>query len=470
MTTPLRPRAAASYAALLLLTACYGGQHNASVAGPGLLPDAATGRFAAGMRGGGSSNPITHVVIIFQENRSFDDMFQGYPGANTQSFGINSKGQTVALQPVSLANQYVVDHSSAAFFAACDGNPPGQNCKMDGFDLEHTFGGPANGQFVYVPHKDSKPYFDMAKQYVLGDNTFTSQLDESFVAHQYIIAAQASAAVDLPTTSEWGCGGGPTDTVQTLAKDRTYGPTRKPCFNHQTLGDELDNAGLTWRYYTTALSGASPRNCTQCSGPGSGSGSEGWSGYQAIRHIRYGPDWTKDVITPQSQFLTDIGNGTLANVTWITPTCVNSDHSACGGGTGPEWVTSLVNAIGTSSYWDSTAIFVMWDDWGGMYDHVAPPYEDYDGLGFRVPLIVISPYAKKHYVSHVQYETSSILRFAEDTFGLAQLAASDRRATSPAADCFDFSKPPRPFHQFATTHGRSFFLSQPPDHTPPDAQ
>ena len=75
---------------------------------------------------------------------------------------------------------------------------------------------------------------------------------------------------------------------------------------------------------------------------------------------------------------------------------------------------------------------MQWDDWGGLYDHVAPPYEDYDGLGFRVPLLVISPYAKKNYVSHVQYETASVLRFAEDLYGLTQMAAADTRANSPA--------------------------------------
>ena len=100
----------------------------------------------------------------------------------------------------------------------------------------------------------------------------------------------------------------------------------------------------------------------------------------------------------------------------------------CGGGYGPSWVAALVNTVGKSRYWNSTAIFVQWDDWGGLYDHVPPPFEDYDGLGFRVPLLVISPYAKPNYVSHVQYETASVLHFAEDLFGLGRLAAADRRA------------------------------------------
>ena len=105
-------------------------------------------------------------------------------------------------------------------------------------------------------------------------------------------------------------------------------------------------------------------------------------------------------------------------------------------GGGPAWVASVVNAIGESPYWRSTAIFIMWDDWGGWFDPVAPVYEDYDGLGFRVPLIIVSPYAKKGYVTHVQYETASVLRFIEDNFGLGRLAASDARANDPAGDAF----------------------------------
>ena len=148
--------------------------------------------------------------------------------------------------------------------------------------------------------------------------------------------------------------------------------------------------------------------------------------------------------------ITDVANGQLADVTWVTPSCKNSDHAACGSATGPEWVTDVVNAIGESRFWNSTVIFVMWDEWGGWYDHVKPPYVDYDGLGLRVPLLIISPYAKHGYISHVQYEHGSILRFIEDRFGLARLAASDTRANSPAADCFDFSQPPRPFKPFGT--------------------
>ena len=400
---------------------------------------------------------ITHMVYIVQENRSFDNLFQGYPGADTVSSGKESDGTTLKLQPVSLASHYDIDHSAEAMFLACDGSRklPGTDCKMDGFNREFAYGGPPNPQYVYVPHQDSKPYFDMAREWVVADRMFQSQLDESFVAHQYVIAAQAHSAVDLPF-GLWGCGGGFEDFIHVIHPGRRVYGKEKPCFDYQTLGDELDKAKLSWRFYTSRY-GA----------PSSGAGGY-WSGYQAVRHIYYGPDWLHDVISPQKQFLTDVPAGKLASFTWITPLCNDSDHVDCGGGYGPSWVAALVNTIGESKFWKSTAIFVQWDDWGGLYDHVPPPYEDYDGLGFRVPLLVISPYAKQNHVSHVQYETASVLRFAENLFGLGQLAAADARATSPAADCFDFHQQPRAFVPIKAPKNRRFFINQPGDYRVPD--
>jgi phospholipase C len=398
---------------------------------------------------------IKHVVIIIQENRSMDNLFQGYPGADTVAVGQNSAGQKIVLQPVSLATQYIIDHSSVAMFAACNGTGalPGTKCRMNGFDREETMFGPPNPEYVYVPHRESKPYFDMAHEWVLADRMFQSQIDESFAAHQYLIAAQAQKSVNLPAL-DWGCDGTPGDTVETLTEKRTYGPTQKPCFDYTTLADELDAAGLSWHFYTSVIDAAD--------------GGGVWSGFQAVRHIRYGPDWAEDVLTPQSRFISDVANGTLSNVTWITPVCENSDHVNCGGGFGPSWVTSLVNAVGKSRFWKSTAIFVVWDDWGGLYDHVPPPHLDYDGLGFRVPLLMISPYAKSNFVSHVQYEHGSILKFAEDIFGLARLGASDSRANSPATDAFDFTQAPRAFVPIKAPKEQQFFLVQPADGRPPD--
>jgi phospholipase C len=391
---------------------------------------------------------IRHIVYIVQENRSFDNLFQGYPGADTVSSGKNSKGKSIALVPVSLARTYLLDHSAQAMFADCNGTGklPGTDCRMNGFDQEFYFHVKhlKNPMYVYVPHDESKPYFAMAHEWVLADKMFQSQLDESFTAHQYVIAAQAASSADLPNLN-WGCSGGIADYVYTMTTERKpYGPKEMPCFDYQTLGDELDAANLSWHFYAGAYGST-------------GSGSE-WSGYQAVKHIYDGPDWKRNIVTPNWKFITDVRRGKLANFTWITPVCDDSDHVNCGGGFGPSWVAALVNTIGKSKFWDSTAIFVQWDDWGGLYDHVAPPYADYDGLGFRVPLLVISPYAKHDYVSHVRYETASVLRFAEDLWGLSQLAAADRRAVSPAADCFDFSQRPRAFVKIEAPLPPSFFM------------
>ncbi|HKU82201.1 MAG TPA: alkaline phosphatase family protein [Candidatus Tumulicola sp.] len=411
-----------------------------------------------------SSGKIQHIIVIVQENRSFDDLFQGYPGADTQSYGYTSKGKKVKLHPIGLTTPWDIDHSAASFFKACDGSGslPGTNCKMDGFDQEYVTCGTgnkppcpySNPMYAFVPHSQTKPYFAMASQYVLADRMFASNFDgSSFVSHQYLIAGQASSSVDYPE-SVWGCDGGPQDTIQTLTQQRTFGSPIQACFDNETLGDEMDAASISWKYYTASVYGDGNL----------------WNAYQAIRHIRYGPDWKKHVIYPQKRFLKDVANGVLPAVSWITPTCENSDHAGCVPDHGPQWVTTLVNAVGNSKYWNSSAIFIMWDDFGGWYDHVPPPLEDYDGLGIRVPLIIVSPYAKQGYVSHVQYEHGSILRFIEDQFGLARLAPTDTRATSPAKDCFNFSQSPRSFTPFHTALPESYFLNEPLDMRPVDTE
>ena len=264
---------------------------------------------------------------------------------------------------------------------------------------------------------------------------FQSQLDESFVAHQYIIAAQAQSSVESAATACGAAGGGASDRVATHhARAHVRQPSRRPCFDYKTLGDELDKAKLSWRFYTSKYGS-----------PSSGDGGYlvGLSGRQP-HLLRTGLEERRhhaaEALSHRRAARTSSRTSRGSRRSATTPIT-----STAAGGYGPSWVAALVNAVGKSKFWDSTAIFVQWDDWGGLYDHVPPPFKDYDGLGFRVPLLVISPYAKNGYVSHVQYETASVLRFAEDLFGLDQLAAADGRAKSPAADCFDFSQKPRKF-------------------------
>jgi phospholipase C len=451
-----------------LLSACAGGNGVTTPSAPAQVPNAGQrASFLARLHPFASSGKIQHVVIIIQENRSVDNLFQGLPGANTQPYGFNSKGQQITLQPVPLEAPWDLEHGSAGFFAACDGQGsiPGTNCKMDGFDKEHVgCGGKGqppcpnpNPEYSYVPASESKPLFAIANEFVFADAMFSSNLDgSSFVSHQFAIAGQASATVNFPTTT-WGCGGGVSDKIHLINQQRQIpGTTISPCLDNQTLGDELDAAKLPWAYYATKVN--------------LGNGGI-WSAYRAIKHIRMGSDWKLRVHSPQTKFFKDLKNGTFAAVTWITPTAATSDHPGTGGNLGPHWVASLVNAIGKSPYWNSTAIFIFWDDPGGWYDHVGPAYEDYDGLGFRLPMLIVSPYAKQGYVSHVPYETGSILRFIEDQFGLARLAQSDARSNSPAppeGDAFDFTQSPRPFVPIPSKYKPADFLRMPPDYRPPD--
>jgi phospholipase C len=459
---PLMSRPLIGAAFALLLSACNG---NGGTTGtmPG-LPIGSVTQLApasgplASVRRHSSSSKIQHVVIIIQENRSFNDLFYGFRGAKTVKFGYNTSNQKVTLNPIPLETTWDLEHDSSGFFESCNGtgSVPGTDCKMNGFNQEgagcYSSCPYANPMYAYVPHTETKPYFDMGKQYVLADQMYASNLDaSSFISHQYFIAGQAESAVNYPYGA-WGCPGGSGDMIGEISQQRQVPSGYEVvCWDPTTLGDELDAAGVSWGFYTATINGDFGI----------------WSAYQAIKHIYYGADWKKDIITPQTQFFSDISSGNMRAVSWITPTWENSDHAGSGSNTGPSWVTSLVNAVGQSKYWDSTAIFIFWDDYGGWYDPEPPAYKDYDGLGLRIPMLIVSPYAKKGHVSHVQYEHGSMLRFVENIFGLPRLAASDKRATAPD-DAFDFSQPPRKFKVIQSPHGKEYFLDQPIDHHPPD--
>jgi phospholipase C len=483
--TPYRLRSAAA-SALLLVAGCRG----AGVSGTSYaLPPAASERADTPDGPAKGFDKIQHVVIIIQENRSFNDLFMGFPNAKTASYGYDTKKQKITLQAVSLATKWDLEHNSQAFIAGCNGTGsiPGTDCKMNGFNNVtaqcSTPGFPKcpikYPPYSYVPQSEIAPYWSMAKQYALADEMYASNFDvSSFISHQYIIAAQADSAINYPTAN-WGCPGVGTgkkgkdaDTIYTIKKNpaRAYGPQIPVCFNYPTLGDELDAKGLSWAFYAAQLSGThTGKPCGKSSENPDYTETNGiWSAYQAVKHICYGADWDKDVITPQTQFFTDVKAGNLRDVTWIVPTETNSDHPGSDSDTGPSWVASLVNAIGESQFWKSTAIFIFWDDPGGFFDPEAPQYLDYDGLGFRIPLLIVSPYVHAGLVSHTHYEHGSILRFIEDRYGLAQLAASDSRAADPEKYVFNFHQKPIKFVPISSKYDREYFLRQPPDYRPPD--
>ncbi|MGH9599359.1 MAG: phospholipase C [Terracidiphilus sp.] len=371
-----------------------------------------------------AGSPIERIVVIMQENRSFDNLFHDYPGADTVQSGM-SKGVSIPLKPVGLAYGHDLKHTHPQWWKDWD------HGAMDGF--AQSGADPPTLAYSYVPRKDVEPYWDLAEQYTLGDHMFQSNTGPSFVAHQYMIAGQSGDVVGNPTGTIWGCDADPSARAPLVGPNGTDLPGVFPCFDYQTMADLLDARGITWRYY--APSGLQHFYIL--------------SAYQAIRHIRYGKDWKKNVISPQNRVLTDIAAGELAQVTWIVPDLSHSDHPASGSLEGPDWVASIVNAIGTSKYWNSTAIFISWDDWGGWYDHVDPPVVDNMGPGFRVPVLVVSPYARHGYVSHQFHLSSGFNTFIEENFDLPSLGARDAVADD-FADCFDYAQTPAPFKSIAT--------------------
>jgi phospholipase C len=192
--------------------------------------------------------------------------------------------------------------------------------------------------------------------------------------------------------------------------------------------------------------------------------------------VRYGPEWGTNVSWPETKIFTDITNGNLPEMSWVIPDGVNSDHPGYGSDKGPSWVASVVNAIGTSSYWDSTVIIVVWDDWGGFYDPVKPPkIDNQGGNGFRVPMLVISPYTrfnksgKSPYISQTNYSFGSIIRFIEKTYRLPSLGTTDKTSQS-IGDMLNYAQSPRPFNSITSTYSRAFFLHRKPSGLPVDTE
>ena len=413
--------------------------------------------------GGGNSHgtiPVTtpeqkiqHVIVIFQENRTPDNLFHELPNADIANTGVNSLGQVIPLQPVTLVTSYDLGHTHSAFVRMYDGG------KMDGAD-KIACGPvcPSNPQFQYVNPSEVAPYFQLAQQYTFGDRMFQTNQGPSFPAHQFIISGTSAPTATSNLFAAENPSGGPGCTAPSTAWVWMVDPSgvesakMYPCFEHPTLPDLLDSKGVTWRYYAP-----DPNSI--------------WTGPNAIQHLRLGPDWSTNVILQNTQILTDISNQQLPAASWVIPTGQSSDHAGSNDGSGPSWVASVVNAIGGSSYWANTAIIITWDDWGGWYDHVAPPKVVNDGnswgsgyvYGFRVPLIIVSPYAKPAYVSHVTHDFGSILNFMEQVFGLSSLGYADARADD-LSDCFNFNQTPLPFQTIAAPLSAEHFLN---DRRPP---
>jgi phospholipase C len=345
------------------------------------------------------TTPIKYIVIIMMENHTFDNYFGSYPGANGV---IESRATNPFYRDF--------DHNGPPLVAAMDGG------KMDEF--------PVRGQVQYT-QADIPSYWSYAQHYGLGDNFFTSIASSSTPNHLAMIMAQSSGldttvSLNYSTFRTGGC----KTTQNTLAYSKSASSGNEyfahACYNVNSVPQELDNAGISWRYYY---------NIPYWDAPGF---------VQSTSN-------SKNIVRDPSRFVRDVKAGNMATVSWITPPNGSSDHPPQFIEAGQNFVTTQVNAIMNSPYWANTAIFVTWDDWGGQYDHVPPPQVDGLGLGPRVPLLVISPYAKPGYISKQQGEFASFDKFIEEDYGLPSLKQRDSLAqTSDLMDFFDFQSPPQP--------------------------
>lgn len=425
-----------------------------------------------------ASGHIKHVIVIIQENRSLENFFAGYSGANAPVFGCAIAQErrkadassgcppgdvSVALQKDTFENNPgLLPHDWSSSIVDWDRG------EMDGFYKS----APHSGQYAayaYIDRREIRPYWTMAREYVLADEMFPTEFGGSFTGHLTLVAGTddirppSEAEVDFPSAGPYDCDS-PHGTTSAYVLAKPYRKLRYngpfPCFDQfNTIAQVLDGAAISWKFYAFQVLDAGM-----------------WEPFEAIKYVRYGSDWSGDIVAPQTKILSDARHGRLPSVSWVTPTEEDSDHPVAHSDRGPSWVAAVVNAIGTSPYWRSSAIVVVWDDWGGFYDNAAPPQLDYRGLGIRVPCLIISPYAKRGYVSHTQYEYGSILRFIEEVNGLApgsigpaSLGYTDARATS-LDDAFDFTQTPRAFSKIPAKYSAADFLREPPSHAPLDTQ
>lgn len=419
-------------------------------------------------------SPIQHVVLMIQENRSFNNFFATFPGADGSTTGQAaadkkcgiSRNETVQLTEGPLIFPHDLRHSYKAYSVSRDRG------KMDGFDkVLNTNGRPeCLLAYQYVNPDQIVPYWTIAESYALAEHMFSTQGSGSFTAHQDLIAAgtvvsSKRAMVDLPTcpggNCRWGCDAPPGTKTSLISYsggvvEKGAGPF--PCTNefqssYPTLRDLLDAKKLSWKYYV-------PPPCCNING-------QLYTAFDVIAAVRYGPEWQANISYPQTNIYNDISKGTLPAMSWVIPDEKDSDHPGEPQDYGPSWIASVVNAIGESNYWNSTAIIIVWDEWGGLYDNYKPKQAPYGGLGFRVPALIVSPYAKAGYISKTDYQFASILKYVEQNWHLGSLGGVGKDANS-IIDCFDYRQKPIQFQPISSTYSKEFFMHLKPGRKPPD--
>ena len=290
------------------------------------------------------ASPIKHVVIIMLENHSFDNYFGTFPGAY---------GVTLPQAPNPMPRDY--NHGSEAELAAIDGG------KMDHFEAHAS---------VQYKQSDIPIYWKYAQTFGLGDKFFTSYATSSTPNHMTWFAAQSGGIFE--TLSPTGCGTPHNNLVHSRDVVTANDYWSYPCYNIPSVPDLLTNTSLTWKYYNNVSI---------------------WDAPGMIQSVPTPTNPSSGMVSNVLQFQKDASRGNLANISWITPSANYTDHPPSLQEPAQNFVNDSVQAVMHGPDWGSTAIFVTWDDWGSFYDHVKPPQIDALGLGLRVPLIVISPFA-----------------------------------------------------------------------------
>ena len=380
-----------------------------------------------------SSMPIKHVVVVVKENHTFDNYFGSFPGAEGTTQCKTSNGTMIACPH---APDRTRDLCHTHDCALSDWNHNG----MDGWDS--VAGASTNGDnLVYAQyHEDDIPnYWAYAKAFTLGDHFFSEVLAPSFPGHMVMLAAQSGWATGNPTRTSayWGCDQTSTATIPVQDQKTCAMKDVFPCFDIPTVPDVLP-PGTKWKFYGTNFY-LLP---------------EIWTMFDGVKSVRNGPGW-KNVVNA-SQFEADIDSKTLPEVSWLVNQDLDDEHPGVGSVcSGENWTVRKLNKLMQSDYWKDTVVLFTMDDFGGWYDHVAPPRQygcdtaNPYGLGFRLPLIVISPYAKPHFIFKEVSEQASIPRFIEKVFGATKTlsdldpAAQDGQAND-LMGAFDFTQTPLP--------------------------
>jgi phospholipase C len=381
--------------------------------------------------------PIKHVVYVMLENRSFNHLFGAFPGVRDgTSVGIVD-GKEV---PLITAPEWMpadLPHDRAAAVNDVHGG------SMDGFGAYDPGDVPAVKYAMSLHQRDTMAnWWHWAENFVLCDRFFASANSASYPNHLYMIAGTSGGAFDNPEQSQqvlavrkdkglaktWGCDAPEGATVNIFDYHVGDGDHTKPlrvappCFRFDTQGQQLSRKQVDWAFYA-----ANERETGYI-----------WNAYAAIEGVYNSGLWD-DHIRDVDHLVRDIGANRLPSVTWVTPRYELSDHPPYSTIWAQNWATQVISAIMRSRMWASTAIFVTWDEWGGTYDSVRPPTVDAIGLGVRVPMLVISPWANRGMIDHEVGEFSSPNRFIADNFGLAYL--SDRvRNTHNFEHVFDFQR------------------------------